>query len=391
MKVAPLFASDALTRNNAFLNQLFYQSMEQSIEVDYLLQLFPSAPQTIYVITSYIKEETILHTSLVELLQSANDCIRACGLTGHAFLSGHDYFIFLIENGAYNQQSLSTCLDILLKYTREVYGIENVQYASRICNLDASLGTELHSLLTELSVCRYYGRTIDTQKLKSISYYQLQTLIDDVETQCELGETRTSISIFKKAVQKFHQDCRPPMNVKRSILRIMYSFFPIRDQRGIDQPYYDIPHFMIEQVLKADTLYKTEQLVDSFCDYVLRRESEIPKTIPEPVKNALEYIHTNYQRPIKLKEVANAIHLNKSYLSQLFQKTMGVTYSEYLMELRITSAKDYLKTTNKSASEIAEILGFSSQNYFTKVFKNSVGVSPIRFRYTQSNCNANIP
>lgn len=376
-----LAGHDILAKNERFLNHLFYRS----IETDYILELFPSAPKVISVIVFYAREGLGLSVPISVLLSHCCDCIQACGLDGHAFLSGHDYFIFLLENERGGEDTLFHQQNEILKHCSDSYGIQPIHCASGLCPLDDSLGQHIQTHMTTVSSYRYYGHSLKKPPQKSISNFQLQKLLDSIETCCEMGDMDQAVQLFKQAVQDAHQAIYLPMNIKRSALRIMYAFFSINNQRGVELPYYDIPHFIIEQVLKSNTAEKTEQVVDDFCNYVLRKAALVPKTIPEPIKHALEFIHANYQRPIKLKEVASAIHLNKSYLSQLFQKTMGITYSEYLVELRISSAKHYLKTTNKTAAEVAEIVGFSSQNYFTKVFKHSVGVSPIRFRYSSNS------
>ena len=161
----------------------------------------------------------------------------------------------------------------------------------------------------------------------------------------------------------------------------MYGFSTVSSRYQHESVYYDIPHYIIEQMLKASTASMVEEIVDSFARYVMENDnSNLTVNIPVPVKRALEYIHANFRQELLLSDVADAVHLNKSYLSQLFQKSVNVPYSKYLEDLRLKEAKKLLRTTNMPASEIAELVGFSSQNYFTKVFKNRVGISPIKYR-----------
>ena len=254
---------------------------------------------------------------------------------------------------------------------------------SKLYPLEGQVGQQINEMLTKVSAYRYYGRSFEGLELQVISTLQLQTMLDSVSKQCELGNLEEATAIMRTFAQSLHRGYYHPMNIKRSLLRLMYAFFSVQNRSG-EYPYYDIPHFITEQLLRSETWMKTEQIIESFSSYVIHASLPCTKTLSEPLKNALQYVHANYQKPIKLSDVANVVHLNKSYLSQVFQKTMGITYSEYLEQLRVKSAKQLLKTTNKSASEIAEMVGFSSQNYFTKVFKNSVGVSPIRYRNSKT-------
>ena len=365
-----------LEKNETFLNRLFYRSLEKP----YLQTLFPDRPEALSVMVFYAQEGAVVHFSKGSLIHNCNACIQECGLSGHAFLSGHDYFIFLIENREESAEKVSEHFARIRGELLGRYDIQTIHHTEQLCAVDESLGRRIPLLINEISSVRYYGKRFSKQEMHTISNVRLQKALDSIEGLCELGNVEEAAETLRKLIQSSHEQYFSPMNVKRSALRLMYAFFSIKSYHGEETPYYDIPHFIIEQVLKADVWYKTEQVVDAFCAYVIRTMASAPKPLPESIKDALQFIHTNYNRPIRLKEVAEAIHLNKSYLSQLFQKTMGVTYSDYLEALRIESAKHYLKTTTKTASEIAEIVGFSSQNYFTKVFKNSVGISPIRFR-----------
>jgi YesN/AraC family two-component response regulator len=102
------------------------------------------------------------------------------------------------------------------------------------------------------------------------------------------------------------------------------------------------------------------------------------------IQTALQYIDDNYMNKITLDDVANYVYLNSSYLSQLFKKEMSVPFSDYIEEVRIKHAKLLLKETDYSMNQVAEAVGFSSQNYFTRIFKKSTGLTPIKYRNVHS-------
>ena len=94
----------------------------------------------------------------------------------------------------------------------------------------------------------------------------------------------------------------------------------------------------------------------------------------------LKYIEKNYQEDISLKIISEEFHLNANYISQLIKSETGLTYTQYLTELRIGKAKDLMKSNSMSLAEISEAVGFNDYFYFIKKFKKAVGVTPGKYR-----------
>lgn len=98
------------------------------------------------------------------------------------------------------------------------------------------------------------------------------------------------------------------------------------------------------------------------------------------IKLALQNINENYKNKISLKTVADKLHTNPSYLSMLFKQQMGVTFTDYLNEIRINRACELLSNTSYNLVDISILSGFDDQSYFSKVFKKLKGVTPKDFR-----------
>ncbi len=93
----------------------------------------------------------------------------------------------------------------------------------------------------------------------------------------------------------------------------------------------------------------------------------------------LRYLEENYEKDLSLKKIAEHFHLNACYVSQLIRGETGLTYTQYVTELRINKAKELLKTTSLSLAEISEAVGFNDYFYFIKTFKKEVGVTPGKY------------
>jgi two-component system response regulator YesN len=97
------------------------------------------------------------------------------------------------------------------------------------------------------------------------------------------------------------------------------------------------------------------------------------------VDRAVVYIKTSYQKEISLGSIAKEINVSPYYLSKLFRKYTGKTCTELIAEERIEAAKRLL-VQNYSSKETCFQVGFNSQNYFVKIFKKYVGVTPGEYR-----------
>ncbi|MBO5144906.1 MAG: helix-turn-helix transcriptional regulator [Lachnospiraceae bacterium] len=102
--------------------------------------------------------------------------------------------------------------------------------------------------------------------------------------------------------------------------------------------------------------------------------------LTEPILNAVTIINQFYAEDITLTSVSKNVGLAASYLSRLFKTQMGKTFSEYVMDVRISAAKQLLMSTNKSVMEIATETGFCNGDYLSTCFKKCVGLSPLNFR-----------
>lgn len=98
------------------------------------------------------------------------------------------------------------------------------------------------------------------------------------------------------------------------------------------------------------------------------------------VANAMKYIHQNYTKKISLKSVAEAIYTNPNYLSTVFSREKGMTFSAYVKTYRLSVAQKMLVETDQSIEKIALAVGFYDIQHFSKIFKKELGVSPINFR-----------
>lgn len=109
-------------------------------------------------------------------------------------------------------------------------------------------------------------------------------------------------------------------------------------------------------------------------------DSRRRKVISKPVLLCLDYIYYHLYEKITVTNLGEYVHLNPKYLSSVFKKELGITVSEYIIEKRLEAARNMLKFSEYSYSEISSILAFSSQSHFISIFKKNTGLTPAQYR-----------
>ncbi len=98
------------------------------------------------------------------------------------------------------------------------------------------------------------------------------------------------------------------------------------------------------------------------------------------VRLAKQYVLTNLELPLQLKDVAAVVGLNPAYLSACFKKETGCNFTDYVNQCRVEQAKMLLATGNAKISEIAKRFGYNNPRYFSSVFRKFTGMRPGEYR-----------
>lgn len=102
--------------------------------------------------------------------------------------------------------------------------------------------------------------------------------------------------------------------------------------------------------------------------------------ISQRMERVSKYIQDHYQGTITLSEIADVASMTEQSFSRWFRQTSGLTFVDYLMQLRTTVASNLLINTNKAMTEVAAESGFNSSSSFNRAFLKIKGCSPREFR-----------
>lgn len=119
-------------------------------------------------------------------------------------------------------------------------------------------------------------------------------------------------------------------------------------------------------------------------DFLSPADAEHKTSLPHDpqriVQRAQTFVKDNLALPLRLKDVADYLHLSERTLSRLFHDCGGTTFVQYLKAERLRRAENLLVRTANSIKSIAEETGFESVHYFTRVFAETHGTPPGKFR-----------
>lgn len=145
---------------------------------------------------------------------------------------------------------------------------------------------------------------------------------------------------------------------------------------------YSLSDFYIQ---KADLCKHTSEisaLHPVMCvDYAKRMRSLRKNSVCSlQVAKSIDYIYDHLHARITVEELAEYVDLNPSYLSRLFKKEVGTSISEYIRRQKLETAKNMLVYSEYRPAQIASILAFPSQSYFTEIFHKYTGLTPKEYR-----------
>jgi len=112
----------------------------------------------------------------------------------------------------------------------------------------------------------------------------------------------------------------------------------------------------------------------------LQKENYIPEKQYKAIKPAIDYINENFlTSKLSVSQLADVCGISESYLKKLFIKKFHMPPVKYIIQLKINYASDLLLSGLYSITKVAEICGYSNVYYFSRQFKESIGISPSEF------------
>lgn len=120
------------------------------------------------------------------------------------------------------------------------------------------------------------------------------------------------------------------------------------------------------------------QMLMHFCDMV--RTVKSLHLYSKVTKEACHYIETHLHENIRMEEICEYVHISRNRLTAHFKKDTSLTPNEYIHKKKLEEAAHLLRYSNYSSIEIGNLLGYSSQSYFIRKFKQYYGITPKKYQ-----------
>lgn len=147
---------------------------------------------------------------------------------------------------------------------------------------------------------------------------------------------------------------------------------------------YGVSDYLLKPIDPLELIRAMEKFKTRHAQNIPRKKAEkdlrLRSNCNRFIKSAYEYVENHYTDTFSLQDVADTIGISPSHLSKLFVNKLNMRFTRFVNLYRIKISQQYLKATDKTIEEIAELVGYSDYKYFSVVFKNLTGMTPIQFK-----------
>jgi len=268
--------------------------------------------------------------------------------------------------------------------------------------VSCGIGFEVHGLknifisyqqaLNALNMCYITGEEItfaDSQITESEhSVFQQNTMTDKMRLAIKSGSTLQAVEITKKVLQNYAKENINDLDgVRIFALNISIYIKELLSEMKISfAGKLSLSGEMLLEVFKLEKYSDIENtvinMVEKVCVLITEALSSKTNSTVTQTKN---YLDENFSDSnLTLKVVADKFYINSSYLSRIFKKGIGISFSEYLTKIRIENATTILKMQDCKAYQLAQLVGIPDPNYFVKCFKKVTGISFVEYKVKNS-------
>ena len=255
--------------------------------------------------------------------------------------------------------------------------------------------------LTQLSTA--FEQALDASRYKIYKMNVKNIFYKEIKRDYSLSEIYSKIAEFKtKLRNNSFEECEAvleaifgeiqqlmisPEDLELVFIELLNSLSSYLDNLGLEKS-----SILGLEIMPYNSIRKFDNIKDLFGWYtdVYERvkksvSNHLSRGYRKEIRNAMDYMEKNLSREITLNEVAEYAGISPVYFSQLFKQQTGENFSEYLNKIRINKAKRLLEETNLKIYEVAYSSGFNQPQYFIKIFKEMVGMTPLDYRKCSIN------
>lgn len=242
--------------------------------------------------------------------------------------------------------------------------------------------------MLEISLSRYSTKTVLLKGQKrSLVKSDLSCIISDTpfEAECPPGEDFDVVSVCVRMEQFELVECALCCNdsFDRTVILLpaLIEDIPPSDELEILKIMHEIIKFSNDasenaKVMFLSRFYALVYQVDALTRRLLQQQTEETMNLTRYYLKKVDYIiSTQYAQKLSLNTIAESLNLSYEYLSSLYKKHSGITFTDRLLQERMMHAEALLRNQNIPTAKVAALCGFCDENYFRKQFKRYFGIT----------------
>ncbi|OMF30802.1 DNA-binding response regulator [Paenibacillus sp. FSL H8-0548] len=213
----------------------------------------------------------------------------------------------------------------------------------------------------------------------ALKIFPIETDISTALNQSNMEQTILALDTIIDRM--LHDDFPSPVHLKESILYVLLDLMKANAAFLRNEDVTNLIAEMEFQIPACKTLLdikeKARHYIHRIIDGMEKRKNNKNQQI---IEKCMAHLNERYMQDLSLEVVAKKFFFSPAYFSSFFKAHTSMTFTEYLLRLRIDKAKELLYDGEKKVSEIALSVGFRDAGYFTRMFKRETGFTPEEFR-----------
>ena len=201
---------------------------------------------------------------------------------------------------------------------------------------------------------------------------------DLFQTMLSSNNHQALTRFMEKLFQEWENDCCPQQWIEKVLFQLMTL---LQQNLYFSEEDYSQMYRNIFFSLETEPSLKVsgEKITTELLHWISGAQT-VPSEIEAVIEGLDAFIRAHYTEDLNIAELAEKYHFNHSYLTRIFKKEKGESPLRLINSLRINDAKKLLLNRSLSIKEISEALGFSTQHYFSRIFKEYTGLTPKEYR-----------
>ncbi len=367
-KTLPLVETDVVT-------QLLFDHVHE-VHLDMLVEMLDiSSTDELFVMSILLPE------GAEKLYSAVKEKAREMGNAWIGALYGRQLpiIVFRNPNRSFRSQAISLANEILSlsktgTRTGWFVGIGNV-YSS----LDQVRQSYQESLIATMDTLlpvkyRFYSdvRVLERKEDKPLTKQREKQFFDDIR----LGKWDQIHSNVIHLIKRSENERADLLQTQQRVLELLWIAARVMSEIGVEteKPFVSCQSQDYRQ-LQSETGHLLQQMKQSYEEHYEQLEAD-------SIHQIKQYIMKHSHEDISLDALGRKVGLSPIYISKMFKEKLGVNYIDFLTECRIEKAKKLMANPDKSLKEITFEVGYHEPNYFSKVFKKMVALSPTEYRKT---------